>query len=211
MALIKSALEKSNYKPEVEEIYESPPLCIAIRFDRKPKIADRRIFIGKNIKLFVSSPSLTLVTSIYNGLISIKEFPLYGTKVTNPHASYIKEHAIRQSSIVFATLSPIIIRHRHDKDRYVLPREDGFMESLLNSLSEEWLLYNTTDLKLLGDIKIDLLKFKKVVMTHYGGLVLGFSGLLRMTSPPSILKFFYQSGIGYRRSSGFGFVEVDRL
>ncbi len=135
MALIKSALEKSNYESQQEG--ELPPLCIAVRFDRKPDITDRTIFIGKNIKLYVSSPSLPLVTAIYNGLISIKEFPLYRTKVTNPYASYIKEYTIRRSSVIFVTISPIVIRHHQHKNKYVLPREDGFMESLLNALSEE--------------------------------------------------------------------------
>jgi CRISPR-associated endoribonuclease Cas6 len=45
---------------------------------------------------------------------------------------------------------------------------------------------------------------------HYGGLLLGFTGNLKMSASSEVLKFFYQSGIGYRRSNGFGMVELDR-
>jgi CRISPR/Cas system endoribonuclease Cas6 (RAMP superfamily) len=49
-----------------------------------------------------------------------------------------------------------------------------------------------------GKIIIQVLKSKKVVMTRYGGLVLGFTGVLQMSAPPKVLNFFYQAGIGYR-------------
>lgn len=204
--LIKTALEKSHNIDYLH--YESAPFCFAIRFDRKPEIKDSRITIGKNIRLYASSPSLVFATSLYNGLVSIKEFQIHSTKIVNPVASYIKEGIIHHNSIIFATLSPIVIRHYQRKDRYVLPSEDGFAQSMFNALLEHWKLYNNSDLNS-ADVGVDILKFKKVLMTHYGGLVLGFTGVLQMRAVPNVLKFFYQSGIGYRRSNGFGFVELD--
>ena len=131
-------------------------------------------------------------------------------RIGNPKISYIKEYNIKRNVIVFVTLSPIIIRHFKKRDRYVLPNEDGFDQSFTNALMEQWSLYNNEDLDLHGGANIEILKFKKVVMTHYGGLVLGFTGVLQFNAEASVLKFFYQSGIGYRRANGFGFVEVDQ-
>lgn len=210
VSLIKNALDKVNYQNIQGNTHESIPMCFAIRFDKKPDIRNGKIIIGKNIRLHISSPSHVLGTAIYNGLLSIKEFPVYSTKITNPIASYVKEYNIRRDIVIFATLSPIIIRHHLRREMYVLPNEDGFSQSLNNALSEQWTLYNSDGLDSYGSISIEVLKFKKVVMTHYGGLVLGFTGVLQMNAVPPVLKFFYQAGIGYRRSNGFGFVEVDQ-
>ncbi len=208
VSLLKSTLDKAGYNDFLGGV-DHIPFCFAVRFDKKPDIQNNRMIIGNNIKLFVSSPSLILGTAIYNGLLSIKEFPIYYTRIANPIASYIKEHKIRHNTAVFATLSPIVIRHYQNRERYVLPNEEGFEQSLNTALCEQWALYNDDDLNSHGGARIDLLKFKKVVMTHYGGLVLGFTGVLRLNAASSVLKFFYQAGIGYRRSNGFGFVEVD--
>lgn len=210
VSLIKSALDNANSQNAQENINEHIPICFAIRFDKKPDIRNGKITIGKNIRLHISSPSPVLGTAIYNGLITIKEFPVYNTKITNPIVSPVNEYNIRRDIVIFATLSPIVIRHHQRREMYVLPREDGFAQSLNNALSEQWALYNSDGLDLYGSANVEVLKFKKVVMTHYGGLVLGFTGVLQMNAVPPVLKFFYQAGIGYRRSNGFGFVEVDQ-
>ncbi len=209
VALIRSALENDRINHTCQDIFESSPMCFAIRFDRKPTIQDRRIFIGNNLRLYFSSQSLTVGTVIYNGLLSITKFGIYSTEISNPLVSYIKEEDIKHSVVTFATLSPIIIRNYKSKDRYILPNEEGFSESLLNAISEQWQIYNNANSDSYPDIEFNILKFKKVVMTHYGGLVLGFTGVFQMSGDPNTLKFFYQCGIGYRRNSGFGFVEVD--
>ena len=211
VALIKYALNAADYKEQTyDDIYKSSSLSFAIRFDGRPRIRDGRILIGNSLRLYVSSTSLTLGTAVYNGLLLTKEFQINKIKITNPLATYIKENVIRSNFVVFATLSPIIIRHYQYRDKYVLPSEEGFEESLLNALSEQVMSYNNnTSISSTNNIKIDILKFKKVVMTHYGGLVLGFTGVIKMSAQTDILKFFYQSGIGYRRSNGFGFVQVD--
>lgn len=83
--------------------------------------------------------------------------------------------------------------------------------SMMNALAEQWTKYHkeALDLESNNKIKVEILRFKKVVMTHYGGLVLGFTGNLKLVAAPEVLGFFYRSGLGYRRSSGFGMVEVD--
>jgi CRISPR-associated endoribonuclease Cas6 len=207
VSLIKEALSKA--KSDVSKNIDTAPLSFAIRFDRKPTIKDKRIVIGNNVRLYVSSASLMLGTLLYNSLLSIKEFSIYDTKIANPLVASVKEEPMKRDYVVFATLSPIVIRHYQRRNQYVLPNDDGFEESVQTALSEEWALYNSERLDDHGKVGLDILKFKKVVMTHYGGLVLGFTGVLRMDAAPHVLKFFYQAGIGYRRSNGFGFVEVD--
>lgn len=208
MSLIKEALSKAKSGTPVQSM-DTAPLSFAIRFDRKPTIKDKRILIGNNVRLYISSASMMLGTLLYNSLLSIKEFSIYSTKIANPLAASINEEHMKRDYAVFATLSPIVIRHHRKRDYYVLPNDEGFAESVQNALSEEWALHNTDRLEDNGRTNLEVLKFKKVVMAHYGGLVLGFTGVLRMDAAPHVLKFFYQAGIGYRRSNGFGFVEID--
>lgn len=205
--MIKEALEKA--KSATAQRVDTAPLSFAIRFDRKPVIKDKRIIIGSNLRLYISSASLMLGTLLYNSLLSIKEFAIYNTKITNPLPAPIREEHLKRDYVVFATLSPIVIRHHLKINQYILPNEDGFAESVQEALSEEWALHNSDRLEDHGRTSVEILKFKKVVMTHYGGLVLGFTGVIRMDAAPHVLKFFYQAGIGYRRNDGFGFVEVD--
>lgn len=206
MALIKAALDKNiGYS---KDIFQNDPFCFAIRFDKKPTIINDKLLIGEKLTLYVTSTSSRLLTNIYNGLLSIRNFPLFQTEISNPKFSYINEYVINSDKIVFVTLSPIVIRNSVHKNKYITPQDENFNESFHNALNEQWKLYN---IKPLDESKIsfDLIKYKKVVASHYNGLVLGFSGLLKMRASSDVLNFFYQSGIGYRRSNGFGFVKVD--
>ena len=212
--MVKTALEiGSNYNnKELSALdIDSSPLCFAVRFDQKPQISGQKLFIGKNLRLYFSSPSLILGSVLYNGLLDLKQFTVFNTKLTNPCASYIKEDHIVQDTIMLKTLSPIVIRDHRRKERYVLPNEDAFSNSMMNALAEQWTKYHkeALDFESNNKAKVEILRFKKVVMTHYGGLVLGFTGNLKLVASPEVLEFFYHSGLGYRRSSGFGMVEVD--
>lgn len=206
MALIKTALD--NNVGYSKDIFQNDPFCFAIRFDKKPNISNGKLLIGKQLSLYVTSPSSKLLTNIYNGLLLIREFPLFETKISNPKFSYINEYVINRDEIVFVTLSPIVIRNHVQKNRYITPKDESFNESFRNALDEQWELHNKSSLRS-QKVSFELIKYKKVAVSHYNGLVLGFTGLLKMQANYNVLNFFYQSGIGYRRSNGFGFIKVD--
>jgi len=184
VALIKTARGKQksdikfNYKKNIKK---DNPFCFAIKFDKKTIIKQKKITVGKKIKLYISSASQAEGSYLYNGFISLKEFSLYEMKIIDPLISYIKEDIILQNAITFVTLSPIIIRHYQRKDRYVLPNEEGFNESFFNAIMEQLSSYYDNCLDLCSSIKFKILNYKKVVMTHYGGLVLGFIGVLQIS------------------------------
>jgi CRISPR-associated endoribonuclease Cas6 len=206
MALIKTALDKNiGYS---KNVFQDDPFCFAIRFDKKPDITNGKLLIGEKLTLYVTSTSSKLLTNIYNGLLSIRNFPLFETEISNPNFSYIDEYVINSDEIVFVALSPIVIRNSTYRDKYITPKDENFNESFYNALNEQWELYNKSHLEP-QNISFELIKYKKVAMSHYSSLVLGFTGLLKMQANYKVLNFFYQSGIGYRRSNGFGFVKVD--
>lgn len=208
--LIKTALNIDHYRNTQDFNLSDIPVCFAIRFNQKPIIENKRIIVGKKIKLFISSPSFILSTLMYNNLLKIKRFSLYDNFIINPIISYQNEYEIRQNTVKLVTLSPIIIRNYQEKNRYVLPNEYDFNESFFNSLDEQWEKYRQNKLESKKNISFKITRYKKVIMSHYGGILLGFTGSLEINAAREILNFFYQSGIGYRRNHGFGFVEADR-
>jgi hypothetical protein len=73
--MVKTALEiGSNYnnKELSASDIDGSPLCFAVRFDQKPQISGQKLFIGKNLRLYFSSPSLILGSVLYNGLLDLK-------------------------------------------------------------------------------------------------------------------------------------------
>lgn len=206
MGLIKTSLDSTT--GHSFGMFQQRPICIAIRFDKKPEICDGIIKIGETLRLYVSSTDKALATNIYNGLLKIKNFTIFESAVTNPRFVYLNEYKFYQRRAkMFYTLSPVVIRNCHDKSKYVTPSDDNFVESFENGLKDQWHLYHDSKLE---NIKCQIIKYRKTAMTHYGGLVLGFTGLFTLEADPDVLEFFYQAGFGYRRSNGFGFVEADR-
>lgn len=206
MALIKTSLDSNiGY---TFDLFKNRPICIAIRFDKKPEIKDTSIYIGDNLRIYVSSPDQILASHVFNGMHKQNNFPIFDSKITKPKFVYLNEYQFYQRQTkMFYTLSPIVIRNPKDKTKYVTPTDDNFMDSFTSALHEQWKLYNDDEI---GDIHCNIIKYNKVAMTHYGGLVLGFTGLFTIEADPNVLDFFYKSGVGYRRSNGFGFIEVDR-
>lgn len=153
VTLIRSALDKDNCGQSCKDILVNYPLCFAIRFDKKPEIKEGKFLIGRNIHLYISTPSFILGTAIYNGLLSIKNFSLYNTEIEKRSILYINERNIQNNIVTFATLSPIIIRNQQRRNRYVLPGEEGFEESLSNTFCEQWKLYNKIHMATLGAVR----------------------------------------------------------
>ena len=206
MAIIKTSLDANI--GHVIGMFQKTPICLAIRFDKKPEITDGMIKTGNTLKVYISSPDHALATNIYNGLLKVNTFPAFDCTLNNPRFVYMNEYKFyRRQTKMFYTLSPIVIRNYKDKSKYVTPIDNEFMDSFNNALTEQWAMYRDDDI---GDVSLTIIKYKKVAMTHYGGLVLGFTGLITLEADPDVLEFFYKSGIGYRRSNGFGFIEVDR-
>ncbi len=206
MHLVKTSLD-STIGHEIG-MFQKTPLCLAIRFDKRPEITNSMIKIGNTLKVYISSPDHVLATNIYNGLLKVKEYTIFDCAISKPRFVYLNEYKFYQRQVkMFYTFSPIVIRNHKDKTKYVTPTDIEFMDSFANALTEQWAMYRDGDI---GRFTLNIIKYKKVAMTHYGGLVLGFTGLFTLEADSDVLEFFYKAGIGYRRSNGFGFIEVDK-
>lgn len=204
MRLIKTSLDSNiGYKTGM---FQEKPFCFAVRFDKRPIIKNKHLTVGEKVKIYISTPDNLFATNIYNGMLNTKTFTVFNSAIQKPKFMYLNEYKFRKRQTkLFYTLAPIVIRNMHDKSKYVTPTDDEFEDSMHNALKEQWSMYKSEGM---GKVAFSLIKYKKVAMTHYGGLVLGFSGVFTLEANPNVLEFFYKSGVGYRRSNGFGFIGV---
>jgi len=183
------------------------PYTFSVRFLEKPQIKSGNVRFKEGLKFFFSSASREIGTRVYNGLVSIKKFRVYSILLSNPQISLLPEPKIMDSNAVYRTLSPILIRHYKKENYYTLPNEDGFQESMSEAIKEQW-RHLVDEKSECPDTKIEVLWSKKVVARNYGVSMYGFTGTIRVKSSPQLLNLFLQSGIGQRRSQGFGMLEV---
>ena len=164
---------------------------------------------GPDITLTFSTPQPGPAIYFYNHLNKARfsPFPLAGGNMMHfQRAQIVKEQPIRQHEAVFKTLSPFLVRV-HDaatnEDRYLLPEHDDFKQQF-NTICGVIVKELTGET---GDVTIEPVMLKKVPVRHYGRLVEGNHGIIKLTGHPEILTLLFQSGIGSRRSEGFGALE----
>ena len=173
-------------------------------------------FTGDTIRLKGPDIGLTFSTSqpgpaiyFYNSLSKIRfsPFPLANdNSMTFQRARIVKEHPIKASEAVFKTLSPFFVRV-HDsgtnQDSYLLPEHEDFKRQF--SAICGVMVKELTGVG--GDVEVEPVMLKKVPVRHYGRLLEGNHGIIKLTGHPEVLTLLFQSGIGSRRSEGFGALE----
>lgn len=125
----------------------------------------------------------------------------------------VKEKTIYNNEIILKTMSPIVIReHNGDNKKtwyHSLGTEKGqaiFMENLKYQLRDafgERVLYDFDDLSI--QISED---HKDVKVKNYGIAVLSNLVKIKIKAQPYILDYLYKAGIGSKRGSGFGMVDI---
>ncbi|SNZ16111.1 CRISPR-associated endoribonuclease Cas6 [Hydrogenobacter hydrogenophilus] len=187
------------------------------------------VYLGKEVKLegdafegvktinfrFSTGNSITAV-KFYNGILKLKK-KNYKHSIGSGKFSieWIKEEKERPIGEVFKVLSPVVVERmgyknpKDPEDRYVLPSEKGFEESLLENLIRRYTTIIGKEPKI-NTFRFEPLEVKEEVIRHYGGLLRGFLGKFRLVSDSDeILRFIYQYGIGVRTGQGFGYLEVE--
>lgn len=182
---------------------------------------------GDFISFHFSSNDYEYLMRIYNGLLGIRNFELFGSKVTLKRF-FVHPQKKFTHSMTLKTLSPLLVRSLDDGDYYLVPEEiysDKFKYALKSDLNtvKETLKTSTTALakKYLsienGGIEIEILKVALAPSSYSSKNKNGhpfkitlpaLKGILKISADPQIIEMLYDIGIGARRSEGFGMVEV---
>lgn len=109
---------------------------------------------------------------------------------------------ITENTITIRFLSPLVVRKHYagEADKYYIFEDDEF-SNCLNIVTSN---------RLGKDVKLDVepISPKKTVVKSFGVNIRSSLGTYKVTSDPDVLNELLLSGMGSRRSEGFGHFEI---
>jgi CRISPR-associated endoribonuclease Cas6 len=211
----------SNYSKEVyEKLYhEENPIIKPFTFSVFLGKAD---FMHKTINLYDKRLKLNFSTSLpeygidfFNSMLKMKFiwYPFGSNKIKLQNFNIVKEKTITQNKISVKTLSPVIIR-KHDKeknfDKYYSFNEEGYLDCIKENIYNASKEFFEFDIKHdVEDIQIKVIETKETMVLYHGHKIKGNLGRFEVCGKTYLLDYLVKSGIGARRSHGFGMVDFE--
>lgn len=221
VSLIKEALKKTNveyynkiYNYEGKNNKQIKNFCFSV-FLKDFTIESETILIRDKVILNISTPDYEFGINVYNGLLNMNEFIYKQFSLKKVKISLIKEKFASNEQMLFKTLSPICIKDKFNN--FIEPENKGYEEEInyISNIALE--SYRGYGLK--KPLHFQEVQMKKVVVKESIReftkqtdknifYVNAYSGIFKLTGDIEDLNFIYQSGIGFRRSQGFGMIEI---
>ncbi len=199
-----------------EEVFsnmETKPYTFAVFFGKGSKVNNGHIEGVPLINFRFSTGDTLVAVRFYNGVLRMKKkgelHPIGSGKFK---VEFIKQVEMKNPKGIFKALSPVVVERmgfENERDRYILPFEEGFIESLLeNTLRRYTTIYGKEPE--FRSFHFEPISVKETKIKHYGGILRGFLGKFKVVSDSEeILRFIYNYGLGLRTGQGFGYVEVE--
>ncbi|MDH4128302.1 MAG: CRISPR-associated endoribonuclease Cas6 [Spirochaetota bacterium] len=164
-----------------------------------------------DLRVNVSSHDYSFLVAIYNSLIKLKEYQIFGEKINLCQFSLRQQKDIDSNKVLFKILSPFVVRKTENKkgNGYLSIEDSDFEESLFYQVKNLSANYLKIDLDR-NQFSIETEQCKTIKITHYKEIIPATSGQIKIKAPVEVLKLLYDSGLGARRSQGFGMLEVIR-
>ncbi len=172
------------------------------------------IIPDKKIILNFASNDMKDGLYFYNSILENKgkAYGIKGISLTVDRINLVKEKIIVNNQAIYTSMSPVVVReHKADNKKtwyYSLNDEKGrqiFIENIKYQLLNEFGEERKFDI---AEIEFEILNNKEVKVKHYGIEVLSNICRLKIKGKPYILDYLYKSGIGSRRSQGFGMLDL---
>lgn len=229
LSFIKHSLEK-NFEKSYKEIYESKPIMKFFTFSvylPKPKIEKDKIELDKNyfnavFSIYDNKRFIEFYNSFNSMIIKNNEenkehpYPLKDNKMRLKNITMENEKIITSNRAIIKFLSPLVVRKheeitinekRKGKDIYLDFNDSDFNEQLNYSVTRL-----IKDLKLNGvnsNIKLEPCKSaRKTVVDFKNVLIHSSIGEYIISGESELLNILYKTGIGSKRSGGFGMFDV---
>jgi len=220
-SVIKGAIE--NYsKEKFQEIYyfgdkktkQSKNFCFSV-FMKNFKMVKGDFEMKGDIKLIVSSPDSELMLYIYNGLLAKREVKYKDYKLILQRVNLLKEQLPTRDEALFKTVSPIAVK---GKNGAFLDLEDEEYNEALTYISDEMIRgFRGYGLKAPLEFVPVGMKKQVVKLKHeeFKDLneeqilyVNAYRGMFKLKGDPEDLALITQLGLGFRRSGGFGNLQL---
>lgn len=219
LSIIKSCIQ-SCYKEYYEELYETSQnrikdFCFSLYMPEAKFLREEIVIPYKKIILNFSAYKPKDGLMVFNSILGNrgKEFPIKNNSITIKKVSLRKEKDIFTNEVIFRALSPIVVREHKGNNKktwyHSLNSKEGqevFLSNLKHQLED---VFGEMGLLDSQEISIELSKNnKEVKVKNYGIEVLSNIAKIRIKAKPYILNYLYKAGIGSKRGSGFGMLEI---
>ncbi len=225
-SMIKEALRKENEKLYAlyygnNKTNRPKPFTFGVKLNVKKVVKKDINYLeleNPNVQFYISTNDYEFLTSVYNGLLQLKHYPVYKNIVSIQRFNIINPKEFNESKAIFDIFSPVVVR-RVTNDRkgigYAQVNDDDYtqmffynIKSLCKFLGDSYCLSES-------DVKIDTSKACTVKIPHYNKrnpnnpeIIVAADGSLTIEAPHEVLQLMYDIGLGARRSQGFGMLEV---
>lgn len=221
-SMIKKAIETSD-EQYFEELYlfegkknkKIKPFSFGVYF-RDYIIKSDIVQVNGDISIIISTPDYNLGIALYNGLLRMKEYTF------NNNYTFIKrkvllqkESVINNSKVNFKTLSPIHIKGKDNKPIDV--SSDGYEEELnyiSNILLNSYRGYGLKEKLTFTPINMKKMVIKEKIKDFMINCnkeyiyISAYSGIFALEGDVEDLQLLMQLGLGFRRSEGFGLIDL---
>lgn len=174
------------------------------------------ITVKGEINISISTIDYNLGILIYNGLLKLKEYEFKKEyKLIVQKVILEREKQINENKILLKTLSPIYIRNKNNKPVSI---EDETYEKELNYICnlelesirgyglKEIIKFRPVNMKKVV-VKEEIENFKEITNKKYM-YIEAYKGTFTLDGNLEDLRVIVQAGVGFRRSQGFGMIDL---
>lgn len=216
MSLIKSVfveydsvLYASLYGTEEQKRKVNKPFTFSVRFPHFKSIEGGKIYCESKLSLLFSSDDETLVIAFYNGLRARSEIIIgenYPIIFNVENIQLLPLMKIQANKVLFRTVSPILVNDKGHNLEYLSPTKPEFSRAFKFIISEQAKAFEI--LCTASMVEFEINSMKRLPVTHYNQTMTSWLGEFILKAPANVLQLVYDTGIGVRRSQGFGMLEI---
>lgn len=212
----KSFLTSENVGKNYDKYYgeASPKSFTYAVFFENPKFTKEKIELeGNNIKLIFSTSDEMTGYIFLAGFLSKKNkrVPLEEDNyMTLKTVRRITQQTTQENKVIIKMNSPLVIREHTkegNKDKYYSVASEEFAVKAEDTIKAQLKADGFND-ECLSGFKIKSLTGKKTVAKFYGCYIESTIGTFLLEGEPIVLNHLIESGMGSRKSAGFGCVEM---
>jgi len=175
------------------------PFCFSVKLPN-PMYCRKYVEMGgKIITVIATSFPPNAILPLIQGLTMLKDYRLFGLNLRVDKLSILPSKI--EPSSKFRIIEPVVVRNS-DND-YVYPNSRGYFAFLIGSIHRQARNFGLNA----GKIDIDA-DFHTVKVQHYDHTLQAAIGSFTLHASQDIKDMVYCSGIGSRRSQGFGLLDM---
>lgn len=206
--------EKGKHFATYYEVGKDKPFTFAVGIPDSTFTKEMILVPNKKINITFSTGDIGTGIVFFNALMmqKNKSYPLaYENAIIVKDILIEKEFAITTNTIEVTFKAPLCVREhikKSNKDIYYSYEKEGFNEAINKVLEYQIANSNTLTTSILEGFSITAIQCKKTVVRHHSQFVEVTVGMFSLTGNIALLNYLYTNGIGSRKSSGFGLIEI---